>query len=163
MHVNIVEEHPEFAPRDKHSVWIFKLDEEYVLHSPIMGHHFVGEWLRIEPDGKITIPRNYAWNGCSPKFNILDVCILGTPDGNIDVETGKPKTYHASLVHDALYQYYKWHDISRAEIDILFLQMMRERLFKPAKIYYCAVRLFGGFAIGEKHSARAGVEYGVVT
>ena len=50
-----------------------------------------------------------------------------------------------TLVHDALYQYYPWHRISRRAIDALFLAMMQEKRFKLARLYYVAVRLLGGF------------------
>ena len=161
MKITRIEEHPEFTARDKHSVWIFKLDREYTYQSNLTGHNFAGEWLRILPDGKIIIPKGYAWNGCSPKFSILDAWILGTPDGIIDIETGKPKTYHASLVHDALYQYFEWHDVSRKDIDKLFHTIMLDRKFKAAGIYFSAVRLFGGFVLREKHPERGSVEFGV--
>ena len=61
--------------------------------------------LQIFENGIIRVKEGYAWDGCSPKFNILDLFVLGTPDGIRDIETGKAKTYYASLVHDALYQF----------------------------------------------------------
>ena len=64
------------------------------------------------PDGRLIIPREYTWDGCTPKFSILDIFVIGTPDGIKNINTGKPKTYFASLVHDVLYQYFRWHEIS---------------------------------------------------
>jgi hypothetical protein len=148
---DVVEDHPEFVSQDRRSVWIFKITEDYVYRSPLKGHYFRAKWLKVDRDGTITIPKDYAWDGCTPKFSILDLSIVGTPDGIVDVGTGKPKTYHASLVHDALYQYLRWHDISRKDADGLFLLMMQEREFFPARVYHAGVRLFGGFFAKGKH------------
>ncbi len=131
--------------RDKRSVWIFKLKEDYTRTTDFTGHTFEAEWLRIDADGLVTILKDYAWNGASPKFSLLDLAVVGTPDGIIDIESCKPRTYFATLVHDALYQYYPWHRISRQAIDELFLAMLKEKRFKLARLYYVAVRLFGGF------------------
>ena len=60
--------------------------------------------LILERGGRITVTREYAWNGCSPKVCIFDL-LVGTPDGVVHVRTGRPKTYFASMVHDALYQF----------------------------------------------------------
>src|SRR5712691_2897454 len=60
--------------------------------------------LILERGGRITVTQGYAWDGCSPKFCFCDL-LFGTPDGVVDTQTGRPKTYYASLVHDALYQF----------------------------------------------------------
>jgi hypothetical protein len=100
-------------------------------------------WMLIETTGTITIMNGYAWNGCSPKFCLFDI-LLGTPDGVVHRETGKPKTYFASLVHDALYQFLTdGLPLNRRHADAIFLQLLRESDFTPARIYWLAVRLFG--------------------
>lgn len=69
-------------------------------------------------------PRTYAWDGCSPKLSFYWLALIGTPDwwqriepvqfvdagGRLGSESVPksmfwPKAHHASLVHDALYQY----------------------------------------------------------
>ena len=152
MKCSIIEKYPEFKARDKKGIWIFKTSETYTYKSTIKDHEFSARWLKIYSDGRIEIPKEYTWDGCTPKFNILDIFIIGTPDGIISRETGKPKTYFASMIHDALYQYYKWQTISRKEIDLLFLQMMRENEFKLAILYYIAVWIFGRFFASKKDS-----------
>lgn len=82
----------------------------------------------------------YAWDGCSPKFNVFDLFIIGTPDGLIDPKTGKPITYYASLVHDVLLQYQDLHNLSRKEIDGVFLHFLGD--FKLRRLYYLSVRLY---------------------
>lgn len=95
--------------------------------------------------GRIVISKDYAWDGCSPKFNILDLFTPGTPDGRINVVTMKPKTYYASLVHDVFYQFRDELKVAvnRKMADQIFLQIMKENDFMLRYIYYAAVRIFG--------------------
>lgn len=119
--------------------WKWKLDEDYVFEDGYFdGIEADYEWASIH-DGELTIYAGYAWNGCSPKKSYWSLFVLGTPDGTLDIETGKQRCYYASLVHDALYQY---EFIKRSHADQLFLELMEEAEFLPAKIYYWAVRLF---------------------
>jgi len=85
---------------------------------------FEAEWLRIGLSGEITIKANqqgYAWDGCTPKRSLLNLAIIGVPDGHVDYRTGLPYTYHASLVHDALYQYLDTIPVTKSQVDQLFL------------------------------------------
>lgn len=109
---------------------------------------FDSQWLHISTEGTITIKAGktgYAWDGCSPKFSFLNLAIIGTPDGHVDYRTGKPYTYKASLVHDALYQYLDTVPVPKAEVDKLFYQMLGD--FTLARVYFWAVRLFGGIHV----------------
>lgn len=100
--------------------------------------------LVIERDGRITITRGYAWDGCTPKFCLFDI-LTGVPDGVVHERTGKPKTYFASLIHDALYQFLPdGLPFTRKDADEFFLRLMAESDFSPRWIYWAAVRLFGG-------------------
>ena len=70
--------------------------------------------------------------------------MLGTPDGVVFLGTGKPKTYYASLVHDALYQVLSEDPpLSRRQADSCFLSLMREHKFALRHVYWLAVRVFG--------------------
>ncbi len=102
--------------------------------------------LVIHPDGRIQVKDGYAWDGCSPKFSIFDLFYIGTPDGVMNVRTGKPKTYCASLVHDALYQFMDHPDMpySRAQMDRFFRVLMKDADFRLGGLYWLAVRVFGG-------------------
>lgn len=120
--------------------WKWKLDEDYIFED----EYFEGieadcEWASIH-NGELTINAGYAWNGCSPKKKFFDLIYFGTPDGVIDINTGKQKAYYASLVHDCLYQY---QFIERKYADQLFYELLKEVEFAPAKIYYLAVKWFG--------------------
>jgi len=99
--------------------------------------------LIIEANGQLTVMKGYAWNGCSPKICILDI-LFGTPDGAVYEPTGKPKTYYASLVHDALYQFLDVKSpITREQADKCFLQLMEKYEFILGGIYWFAARIVG--------------------
>lgn len=103
----------------------------------------------------------YAWDGCSPKAWFLWLTLCGVPDWKrrlSEVLTLRPngtvykkivfwqKAHHASLVHDALYQYLHRIPIAKAKVDRLFYQMLIDSGFTPwtATFYFWGVRLFGG-------------------
>ncbi len=97
----------------------------------------------ITKDGRIFIFPNFSWDGCSPKFFFYDI-YLGTPDGIIHEDTLKPKTYYASLFHDALYQFFKkCGPYSLEDADKVFRKLMKKYDFRLSPIYYLFVRLFG--------------------
>ncbi len=99
--------------------------------------------MAITKDGRIFILPDYSWDGCSPKFFFLDI-YFGTPDGIIHEDTLKPKTYYASLFHDALYQFFKkGGPYSLKDADKVFLKLMKKYNFRLSSIYYYGVRLFG--------------------
>lgn len=116
--------------------------------------------MTIAREGTVTVKAGYAWDGCTPKFSFLDLLVVGTPDGIHSDRTGKPKAYHASLVHDALYQFLP--DLppgkplyTRKQADEVFLEILEDAEFVPRKFYYAAVRLFGGlFMNARKHITR---------
>jgi hypothetical protein len=129
-------------------VYKFVEHQDYTILTNMVGTSFSKDFLRIEPNGEITVVcshkhTGYAWDGCSPKANWLDIT-WGTPDGKLDWATEKPKTYYASLVHDVLYQYKQQHGLRRYQCDDVFYNLLKQAQFKPAKIYYLAVRLLGG-------------------
>jgi hypothetical protein len=127
-------------------VYLFVQTEDFSIKTTILGRTFDSEWLKVEPDGTITVKgsndRGYAWDGCSPKFNFLQLT-FGTPDGMPDYQTCKPITYYASMFHDAMNQYKKLIDISRKETDKLFKDNLKAAGFIWWWLYYFAVRTFG--------------------
>jgi hypothetical protein len=115
--------------------------------------------------------RIYAWDGCTPKRWFYWLFIVGTPDWwkkilhilivKKDASTGDympdPKNvywrqaFHASLVHDALYQYLDTIPIAKEDADTLFYDMLIDAgvLWIIAKVYHFGVRRFGSWDIGE--------------
>ena len=111
----------------------------------LRGRAFRSPWLEIQPDGSIIIFKNekgYAWDGCSPKFVVLDL-LFGTPDGALTESSHLPVTWFASLVHDAIYQYKGQAPVTRYEADRLFFIMLEEERFFWRYVYYFFVRAFG--------------------
>ena len=125
----------------------FKIETDFVYEDTgwILTKDYISKWLYISKEGVITVRANdkgYSWDGCTPKWSVFNLFIIGTPDGHVNYRTMKPYTYYASLVHDALYQYLDTVPIKKVDIDSLFLKMLGD--FKPRWIYYLAVRIGGG-------------------
>ncbi|MGE5234210.1 MAG: hypothetical protein ACM3OB_08860 [Acidobacteriota bacterium] len=135
----------------EHVSWLYRLESNYSWQSSLPIAEDVAFQdkngkvrLILEQGGRITVTRGYAWNGCSPKFCFFDL-ILGTPDGVVDPRTGHAKTWCASLVHDALYQFVPdGLPLRRAQCDRCFLELLRLDGFRLRGIYWAAVRIFGG-------------------
>jgi hypothetical protein len=136
----------------KHDVkWLFRLSNNFSWQSKLIikqDYAFKDKngsvRLILEQGGKISVTRGYAWNGCSPKFCCFDL-LVGSPDGVVDDRTEKPKTYYASLVHDAMYQFLPdGIPVTRRDADRCFLMLMEETGFRPRLIYYLVVRILGG-------------------
>ncbi len=129
-------------------VYIYCIKEDYTYNSSIKGQKFENEWFKLEEDGTVIVrgsnKEGYAWDGCSPKIKIKDV-YLGTLEGVLNFDTGKSKTYYASMIHDVFYQFSK--DIksliSRKEVDKEFYIILKKNEFRFAKLYYWGVRQFG--------------------
>ena len=135
--------------------WIFVLDEDYVYN---VREYLPSGWnegcafvdrtgrrrLEIHPNGDARVLSGYAWDGCTPKFSLFDI-VIGIPDGVPNQVTKKPKAYYASLMHDAFYQFLDAKlPLSRAQADRVFLDILIRDRFALRRIYYAAVRLFGG-------------------
>ncbi len=132
------------------SVYVYCIKEDYPYKSSIAGRQFENDWVRLDPDGTITIKgkhdRGYAWDGCSPKMKIGDL-YFGTSEAVLNDITRQPKTYYASLVHDVFYQFNKdvRSFIRREEIDKEFYNILKRDGFKFAKLYHRFVRAFGWY------------------
>jgi hypothetical protein len=131
--------------------WLYRLErsESWESGVTVPGDYFFKDKkgrvrLIVERSGRLTVTRGYAWNGCSPKFCLFDI-VLGTPDGVVHRETGRPKAYFASLFHDALYQFLPEEcPYTRRQADEMFLRLLAQSGFAPRRLYWAAVRLFGG-------------------
>jgi len=135
---------------ENRKVWKFahKEDEYLITNIPNVAFKSTDGFLEISEDGKIQIlgscGKGYAWDGCTPKWEILDFTI-GTPDGRFDYVTQKPMTYYASMVHDILYQHKDDISISRRVADKLFFLLLKESGFMWSWLYYGVVRFAGLF------------------
>lgn len=133
-------------------VWKFVEEEDIVYQSTIFNRECNFNWLKITPDGKITVKgsfkKGYAWDGCTPKFNVFHIT-WGNFDGQLIkhhvYKKYRPYTYYASMVHDVLYQYKRCVPLTRREVDKIFLEMLRDSGFMFSGLYWLGVRIFGGF------------------
>ena len=147
------------------NVSIWKLDTEVTVKTPVKAVDFQNPYLVLSADGTLVLKQGYAWNGCSPKFEILGM-VFGTPEGGLpgsaeepmikrnlqglgfgNVDWLKPRTYYASLVHDGLYQISNTHGarMNRKIVDRLFYTMLEAYRFRAARIYYWIVDFAGRF------------------
>ncbi len=98
----------------------FTLNNDYISFEPLLrGIERDEEYLKIS-DCMVSIPKGYSWDGCTFTFDFK-------------------RTYYASLVHDALYQY----KVNRRISDRIFYDMMKQEGFILAWLYYAGTRLFG--------------------
>lgn len=127
-------------------VYKFVIDKPVEIYTNLYDREFENDWLLIQ-DGIIRIKASnknpYAWDGCSPKWEKVDL-LIGTPDGRLDWNTLEPITYYASMIHGVLCQFINSprFPISRKEADIIFRELLKIAEFKLSKIYYYAVRFY---------------------
>ncbi|MDG0996240.1 MAG: hypothetical protein P8O97_03755 [Gammaproteobacteria bacterium] len=121
--------------------WKYQLTESYhYKHKALTAVDFDSDWLIIK-NGLLTLNKGYTWDGCSPTFILFGLITLGTPDGVL--RYGKPWTYHASLVHDALLQYRASLPLSKHEITGIFNDQLKEVRWPLRWLYVKAVSVFG--------------------
>lgn len=120
--------------------YIYKLSDTYTTRYD--AHDTSCEFASVA-NYNLRVKSGYAWNGCSPTLSLAGLALIGAPEGHVDYRTGKPLTYYASLVHDALYQY---NIGTRKKADLKFYGMLKAANFPLARAYYIVVRLFGARA-----------------
>ena len=127
----------------KKKPWLFKLSADYSWNAAgfiSIDITFDNPWLKIH-NGVITVKQGYAWDGCSHKWVIADLWVIGTPDGRL--HHGLPITYHASLIHDALTQFRAVLPVTHQQATAIFDAMLKERRFFWRKLYVWAVSILG--------------------
>lgn len=130
--------------------WLYRLQEDFEYQSKYKfpcNYRFLDKEeitrMEIYKDGTIVVKENYCWDGCTPKFNFIDIS-FGVPDGITNPDTLKPKCYYASLVHDALCQFILSElPLSKRQVDGIFYDLLKRSEFKPRYIYWVFVRIFG--------------------
>ncbi|NMZ57693.1 MULTISPECIES: DUF1353 domain-containing protein [Pseudomonas] len=130
----LVREAPLFRGRYFYSEWLVVHDGRIVIN-PGPAHVDLSAGT-VSYDFGCT--RTYAWDGCSPKVPFFWMATLGTPDWWEHLESVQclrhgqqqeremfwPVAHHASLVHDALYQFLNVAPVTKAEADELFHRML---------------------------------------
>jgi hypothetical protein len=120
----------------------YQLRETYAIQTPIRpGRNLVTELVRLDADGRLTIRKYFAWDGCSgPCWN-------------------DRRNARACLVHDALYYLMRTGLLSacwRPVADELLADIMIEDGAWPirADYYRLAVDLFAGPCARPEHARR---------
>jgi hypothetical protein len=119
----------------------------YIIDSKIefKGLSDKGELLVNIYNGNVTIKKGYAWDGCSVKIAKIGSLYIGTPDGI------KGETKRASCIHDVLYQFHNYiPSLQQITVDRIFRNELIKAGWKLWKIYFLAVRIFGGFFWNKK-------------
>jgi hypothetical protein len=101
----------------------YRNEADYTFHVPELSQVLIAEDYFLCVRGKITIKKDYCWNGCT-----------FAPDHK--------KTYIASMVHDSLYQYGKKIGLKRKVADRWFYYYLQKNMFIFAWVYYASVRIF---------------------
>lgn len=129
--------------------WRYRLDRHFVYTSRSLDDvEFQNNWITIR-HSTIVIRSGYAWDGCSPAVRLPGGLWLGTPDGPLMAD-GRPQTFYASLVHDALCQWANEIPIRQEATVALFGDMLRDAGFSGwrAALYAGAVARFGPQTFG---------------
>lgn len=108
----------------------YQLDDHHFEQTALRGHEINESYLRLDPNGLLTITKGYAWDG---------------PSGpTIDTRS----FMRGSLVHDALYQLIRLGHLghnSRLHADELLREICRQDGMNPVRAWwvYHSVRIFG--------------------
>lgn len=120
---------------------LYCLDQAFEYEHPaLLGVSFWNDWCAIV-DGRILVHEGYAWDGCSPKYELAARWVVGVPDGRL--QEGVPITYHASLVHDVFCQFRDQIPITKSAVVKIFNDMLADRGFGARLLYVSAVDWLG--------------------
>lgn len=120
---------------------LYQLDEDYTItHTALDGITFHNEWCSIE-HGCITVHAGYSHDGCSPKWDMAGLGVLGVPDGRL--HEGRPITYYPSLIHDVFCQFRDLIEISKEAVLQIWNDMLAEVEFGSRLLYVTAVDWLG--------------------
>ena len=118
-------------------MWRYRLDRSFHHGSThLAGVTYRNDWIDIR-HGSIVIQPGYAWDGCSPAWRLPGGLWLGTPDGPLGID-GRPLTYHASLVHDALCQFKAEIPIRQRATVQVFAELLQLAGFPPWGVWLYA-------------------------
>ncbi|MCP8466635.1 DUF1353 domain-containing protein [Pseudomonas sp. ZM23] len=151
----LVRQEPVFKGRYFYSEWLVVHDGRIIINPGPASVDLAAGTVSYD----FGCQRTYAWDGCSPKVPFYWIATFGTPDWWDHLEPVQslcngqqkqrlmfwPVAHHASLVHDALYQFLNVAPVTKSEADRLFHRMLLEAgMPRPvAFVYYLAVVLGG--------------------
>lgn len=87
---------------------------------------FKNEWIEIR-NSAMTIQQGYAWDGATPSKRLPVVGWVGVPEGPL-TQDGRPVSWKATLIHDALCQYRKdIRNINKSDTVALFKRCLEDK------------------------------------
>ena len=109
----------------------YQLVDDYVLNIDIKEYTVDTEYLKMNPDGQLTIKKGYAWDGASGPA--------------VDTHT----ILRGALVHDSLYQLIRMQELPytlKEKADLVFKNICTADGMIGFRAWYVhlAVKLFGG-------------------
>ena len=119
----------------------YQLYHDYSLQTQIAGYDIDTEYIKLTPEGMLTVKRGYAWDGASGP--------------TIDTKS----SMRGALVHDALYQLLREEKISQHE-RLTADAMLRDICIEDgmwtwrAQIWYNMVRNFAMSAANAEHEKK---------
>lgn len=117
----------------------YRLLEDYAHEIGVEGVRYSGAYLRLSPEGRLTVKAGYGWDGPSgPTFDTEDFM-------------------RGSLVHDALYQLMREGVLDRYQHREMADRLLRDICIEDgmapgrAEYVYCAVRACGELSATPEH------------
>ena len=130
-----------FEDQSLKKYWRYKLTEDFCFeHDLLAGIRFENDWCFVD-NRVLVIYAGYAWDGVSPRINVLDLFTLSAPEGR--KEFGVPLLHDVTLVHDLLCQFRSDIPISKQRVVALFDAMLRDKGFIWRPLYTACVHVFG--------------------
>lgn len=124
--------------------WRYRLNKRFSTSVPeLTGVSFKNEWLTIE-NRRLTINAGYTWDGCTPARPLFGGLWIGVWDGPL-MEDGRPASWTATLVHDALCQFKHEIVVEKKSTVDLFRRLLKESGAPSwmVVLYPAAVNIFG--------------------
>lgn len=137
----IIKKHWKFTLNESYRFFIPNWNKSNPVHCYDKNHKI---WATVYPDGDCEVYRGYSWDGCTPKYIILNRWVIGTSDGKINKTTNKPILYYPSLNHDVLCQFKNILELDQWDIDNWFMSDMKYHKVGELRslFYYVSVRLW---------------------
>ncbi len=125
----------------KQEAYLYEAPKDYHYQHPyLQGLKFTAPYVTID-NGKMTVHKGYASDGCTPRIRILGLFSIGVPNG--PRRQNMPSTYLASLQHDVFCQYRHHLPLTKAQVIQMFDEQLRAANWPLRRLYVRAVDGYG--------------------
>ena len=126
-----------------HHTYKYELARQYKLQTSIVNHNVDIRYLELDPLGVLTIHQGYKWDGPSgPTFDTKNFM-------------------RGSLVHDALYQFFRMREVNVKKYRKYADQLLREICIQDGMSSIRAWWVYYAVRIGSKKSGKPGTQFKV--